>query len=265
MNKRNAFADRESLSRLARGITVLLAAAAVILGILCLALMLRYKWVRIEAGQPLTAAELAGEDGARFGPDFDSEMLRRAGVYYFTVITDRKEIKVRLRVTDTKAPAVSVKNIKCAVGGEYPTPMDFIDHVDEPDGFTGEFVTPLPEIKAMGTYPAQIRFTDASGNRTAVFDVAVTIVVDNEGPEISAPDEITVTEGQTVDYSTLITLRDNCVGKTSFEVDESEADLSKAGKYRVTVTAEDGVGNRARREIVLRVVEAEESETVPEG
>ena len=235
--------DREKAELFLRRVIMTLAALAAILGAVCLVLALRFKWVTLHVGEELTAETFAKGKQVDFGEDFDPECVNHAGIYYFHVIIEGRERAVRLRVVDNEAPKVTVKDVKCAVGGEYPVPEDYIDTVYEPDDFTGEYVTPLPEIEKMGTYSAQVRFTDASGNKTRVFDVQVTVVVDITPPEVDLPEEVFTLLGEEPLLD--VTLTDDCVGPLTYTVDYSSVDLTEEGSYEAYVIATDAVGNQS--------------------
>lgn len=257
-NKKKTFGisidiSRERLALLTRRWIALLSAVAVLLGVACLAVTLRYRHVRVEAGEEISAAEIARDEGAYFGADFDPDCVNHAGVWFFDVVSGEKTLRVRLKVRDTQAPLVTVKDIRCAVGGDYPKALDFLDAVYEPDGLEGEFVTPLPEIKSMGTYEAQVRYRDASGNRTEVFDVRVTVAVDREPPKIVTESEVVIAVGESLALD--VRLEDDCAGRLTYRIDDGGADLSVEGTYTVYVIAADAIGNEsAPFAVTVRVV-----------
>ena len=226
-------------------IVAVLLAVSVILAIFCALRFFEAKHITIEAGQALRASDIVNNEAAVFGDGFDPDCVNHAGVYRFTVISRGEEISVRLKVKDTKAPRVTVKNVCTAVGGTIPTPDEFIDTVYEPDSYVGEYVTKFPEIKAMGTYSAQVRFVDASGNKTEVFDVQMTIVVDTEAPKIEVSSDLVTYVGEAVSYKQNVKVTDNCTGAITLKVDDSAVDLSAAGEYTAYVYALDAVGNRS--------------------
>ena len=246
INKRKArelsiFEDRERTAKVVIRMIAVLACLAVVLGILCLVVTLRYKYVTVNAGERLTAMEIVGGENVYFGADFDPDCFDCVGIWYFDVINGQKTVRVRLRVVDHKAPEVTVRDISCAVGGDYPDAMDFIDTAYEPSGLVGEFVTPLPEIESMGSYEAQVRYCDALGNKTKVFDVKVSIVVDVRPPEVEVAREVEISIGEELVLD--VRLTDNCIGELTYTVDTSALDNTKAGKYPVYVRATDAVGN----------------------
>ncbi len=236
----------------------------------CLILNSQFTRVDIEAGEYLSAADILG-DGAVFSDDYDYNCVNRPGVYYFTVTNGEKEERVRLSVTDTKAPEITVKDIYFAVNrsadGEifYPAPEDFIDTAYEPDSFTGEFLTEMPDMKKLGTHEMQIQFTDASGNKTEVFEVKMTQISDNQPPHVDASELIVCELGNSVEYKPYVTLSDNCIGELSFEVDESELRLDEVGEYDVYIVGVDRVGNKSERvRVSVKVVEAYDEDALDE-
>lgn len=250
----------EKLKRIILAVTVILSIAAVFVGIACACLASRIKRYTIEAGEALSAFDIVGYDDASFGSDFDAECLSHPGVYYFTVVSNGDDITVRLRVKDTKAPIVTVRDVFFAVGGRLPVPEDFIDEIYEPDSFIGEFVDELPTVKELGAYDVRVRFTDASGNGTEVFDVKMTQIYDREPPVIKVDGVITVSVGETIAYTDFITVTDNCIGDITIDADESELDISAVGDYKVFLVAADAVGNKSERvEVTVRVEKTDES------
>lgn len=246
---------REDALRVLTYITAFLCVCALILGCIAIPAFARIKHITLEAGDSLSASEISGDSGAYF-EGFDSSWIKKPGIYYFKMIADGKEREVRLKVVDTKAPEVKVKEIDWAIGGDAPTPEDFIESIKEATEYRGEFVTPLGELDRMGPHNAEIRFTDTSGNETEVLKVVMFLVSDNEGPEIEVTaKEISVNVDGVVDYSQFIRVSDNCAGKINVEFDDSKVDYSTEGYYYVTVTATDRIGNKTKKELRVSVVE----------
>ena len=237
---------------------IALFALSLIFGCICAVNVLRYKNVTVEAGQYISAAAIAKDDGAVFGDDYDPDYVNHAGIYYFTVHTLKNDIDVKLHVKDTKAPIVKVKNIKIAVGGNNPSPFDFIDEIIEPDGYYGEFISEIPKFKTLGEYDVKVRYFDESGNKTEVFDVKMQLVYDSVAPEIKLDGDIITYVGEAVRYMQYVTLSDNCAGELSLEVDDSQLDLSCAGEYTVFLAATDAIGNKSESlKATVKVLDAE--------
>ena len=243
---------------------------AIVLLAACLYLNSQFTRVNIDAGEYISAADILG-DGATFKPDFDPNCINHAGVYYFTVQNGEREETVRLSVKDTKAPDITVKDIYFAVNrsesGEvyYPAPEDFIESVYEPDDFVGEFLTEMPDMKKLGAHEMQIRFTDASDNKTEIFTVTMTQISDNKPPVVEASEIIVCPLGSAIEYKPYITLTDNCVGELSFEVDESGLNVDEVGEYTVFVVGKDRVGNKSERiRVTVKVVDEYSEEKLEE-
>lgn len=252
--------EQEKLLGIMKYVIISLSATALILGAVCGALYFSTDRLTLEAGSSLTASDITGNESSYFGEDFDPDCLNHPGVYYFTVITDGKIREVRIEVIDTKAPEITVKEIKWPQGskGRAPKPEDFINTVIEPDVYAGEFVEPLPEFnKSTDVYRAKVRFTDGTGNKTKIFDVVLKLELDSEAPEIKVLQDTveikvgTLPEETDMDimslYYDLVKATDNCAGDISLTVDDSGVDYTEPGRYTAYITASDMVGNKSER------------------
>ena len=238
-------------------IIAVLSLVAVVIGAIGIPMFARIKHITIEAGTPISAQEVARDEGASF-VGFAPQWTRKPGVYYFTVASNKGEREVRLKVVDTKAPEVVIRDVKCAVGGELPSPEDFLESVNEADECIGEFVVAFSKIDRMGEYRAQVRYYDPSGNSTKIFDVKMSVISDNEAPKINISAEtVEIFVGETVDIFKLVTVTDNCVGNIEIEIDDSGVDYSAAGEYTAWAYAKDGVGNASKAKIKIIVANKE--------
>lgn len=253
---------REKICIYLRMAIFFLTLAAIILGAICLILNAQFKRVTHEAGDTLLASDIMRGESVSFGEDYDPDCLSRPGVYFFTVTNEKREIKVRLKVVDTKAPEIKVKNVLFAIEGSLPTPEDFVDTAVEADSFTGEFMSDIPEIKAPGKYEMKVRYSDPSGNKTEIFEVLMTLIYDTEPPKLTLSEDKTVFVGETVDYYSMVSVTDNCVGEIELVIDSSEVNVSEAGEYYVYFTAKDQSSNQCERaRAVVRVIARGEDET----
>jgi hypothetical protein len=266
--------EQEQLLGIMKYVIISLSAVALILGIVCGILYFRTGRITVEAGTNITAADITGNEGSYFGDDFDADCLNRPGVYYFTVITDGKEQEVCITVVDTKAPAVTVKEINWPQGNRSrdPKPEDFIDTVVEAGELIGEFIEPLPEFdKGSAVYRAKVRFADGAGNKTKIFDVVLRLELDSEAPKIKVLQNTveikvgTLSEEMGVDmmsvYYDLVNVTDNCAGDLSLTVDDSGVDYGTPGSYTVYLTATDMVGNKSEKVSVTVLIVDEISES----
>ena len=125
--------EQERVFRITKIVVISLAGLAILLGIFCTVLALQTDRLTVEAGSVIWASDFTGNESSYFGDDFDPDCVNHPGVYEFTVITDGKTDSVRLKVVDTLAPDVTVKNIRWPISEKLraPRPEDFIDSVIE--------------------------------------------------------------------------------------------------------------------------------------
>ena len=251
--KLNLPIERERALKATLVAVAVLLALSLVMGITCAVLFFETDRFTVEAGSAVTAEMLTGDSDAYFGEDFDHGCVNRVGVYYFTVFSGGKERQIRLEVVDTKAPEIEVRRIKWPVGrARAPIPEDFIGSVTEASEFSGYFVEELPEFQKMGEYRARVRFVDESGNKTEIFDVYLDLVSDGEQPVVElAVSGITAeigydpTVAERSIYEGIATVKDNCAGDTRIEIDDSEVDYNKKGRYTAYVYGYDMIGNRS--------------------
>ena len=259
--------EQEKAKKAAVATVATLGALVLIIGIACAVLFLQTDRLTVEAGSVISAELLTGDPDAYFGADFDPEAVKGVGVYYFTVYSGGKGRQVRLEVVDTKAPEIEVKRIKWPIGRvRAPIAEDFIGSVVEASEFSGYFVEELPEFKNMGEYRAKVRFADAQGNKTRIFEVYLDLVLDTEAPTVELlVDKLTVevgydpAEADKSIYDGVAAALDDCAGDTRTEIDDSGVNYNKKGRYTAYVYGRDMVGNRSEKvALTVEVVEAHE-------
>ena len=260
--------EQEQLLKIMKYVIISLSVVALILGVFCGVLYFSTDRLTVEAGTNITAAHFTGNESSYFGKDFDPDCLKRPGTYYFTVITDGKQEEVCLKVVDTKAPVVTVKEIEWPHGAKTraPMPEDFIDSVVEAGELTGEFIEALPEFSEKSSvYKAKIRFTDSAGNKTQIFEVTLKLVLDSEKPKIKVlVDTFEIKVGSISEesgsdlsvYRELVKVTDNCAGDIRLDIDDGDVDYSTPGEYTVKFTASDMIGNESDKvSITVKIVE----------
>ncbi len=211
------------------------------------------KHMTIEAGQSITPADLTGDASAAFGADFDPDCVNHAGKHTFSVISGGKTVKVKLTVKDTTAPAMQVQRVYWAVGTKLPDPKYFVASTTEVDNYTGEYVGELPEFTSYIDYAVKVQYTDASGNKSPVYEVTLTPCKDDVPPTIEARD-IECRMGEGIVWRNHVTLSDNCAGEVKLTVDSSKVNVNREGSYPVYYTATDASGNVTKAEATVLVV-----------
>lgn len=252
--------EKETVQKWLMRSIVAVAFVSVVLFAVAISFYAKVERLKLEAGSDLTPYDIVKREDAEF-VGFEAEYLRRPGVYYFTVVYDGGERDVRLCVVDTKAPEVKVRSVKCAVGGAFPEAFEFIGEVKEADECIAEYVESFPEIDRMGVYYAKVVFRDPSGNKTKPYEVEMTIISDNQGPDIVlSREKIEIYVGEKPDYLQFASASDNCTGKVTVKYDDSGVNYEKKGAYKVIYTATDAVGNKSQATIKVFVSEKPDDE-----
>ncbi len=225
---------------------------ALLLSVLCLFTGCT-KSMTIEAGQSITPADLTGDESAVFGADFDPDCINHAGTHTFSVISGDKTVKIKLKVKDTVAPTMQTKQVFWAVGTEMPDPKYFVASTTEFDNYTGEYVGELPNFTSYADYTVKVQYTDASGNKSPVYDVILTPCKDDVPPTIEVRD-IECNLGEGIIWRNHVTLTDNCAGEIALSVDSSKVNVNREGNYTVYYTATDASGNQTQAQASVLVV-----------
>ncbi len=170
-----------------------------------------------------------------------------------TVIMDiyGRQVSALLRVVDTTAPTVTVKDVE-----SYPcTEMaveEFVTSVYDLADVTVSYDT-QPDLIAAGEKEVRIVVTDTSGN-TTVATAKLTILADDEAPVITGVKELSVEIGGSVSYKNGVTVTDNSGVEVKLEVDNDSVDLNQLGDYVVTYRARDLSGNVTEEKTILHVI-----------
>lgn len=258
MESANKLYRRESAKKLIIVLSVILVLLWVIYAIFSLSI----KRVKIEAGEVIDPSDIVGKENAEFEKDYDPDCVNHPGVYNFKIKANNKSYKVRLKVKDTKAPEVTVKDVYFAVGSTLPDPLEFIDTVYEPDKLFGEYTVSLDGLvyKLNQTYEASVVYYDASGNRTPEYTVKMTLIKDTVPPVIDGVSDIISYVGEAVSYKNNITLSDNCTGDIDLRIDDSAVNINVPGNYKVIYYATDAVGNVSSAEATVHIYAGEITE-----
>lgn len=212
--------------------------------------------IYVEAGEGIDLCEIFGRDDVEFDFNFKTENLNHPGTYEADVIIGSKIKRIKIVVTDTRAPEIEIKeHIYISSIAIIPTPDDFIKSGYDPDGYAGYFLTDINFMFNVGkTYSISVQYKDPSGNKTQVFDVKVSFIDDTTPPIISTPDIITFATDDAISYKTYISALDNCIGDVTLAIDDSNVDYKSTGEYKITVTATDIAGNSSLKAVTIKIV-----------
>lgn len=167
-----------------------------------------------------------------------------------------------LHVEDTIAPVIRVKNVE----GYFSAQLDgteFIDTIEDATDITASFET-MPDMGLAGTQQVTITFSDEGGNKVTE-SAMLTLQEDTEPPKIACAEHYQINVGDSILYTELVTVTDNCFDQYDLTIKKDTVDVNTEGTYTVTFIAVDAAGNQSTREMEIRVVVPQYSqETVDE-
>ena len=214
----------------------------------------RIEPIAIEASDlPITPDMLSADAEIVLAETFVPETV---GIYTIPATVDGVSDYVLVTVRDTTPPAVE-KRADAVLYTLHPVLPDAV--------FAAHDFSPVrlkwiqePDWNATGEQTVRVRARDASGN-TAEFSDTVVLTADTEPPELYGVVNRTAYVGEPIAYLAEVYAEDAVDGRIAVVV-ESEVVSEKAGRYKVTFTAEDVSGNRATATCEYKLVEATVSE-----
>ena len=139
--------------------------------------------------------------------------------------------------------------------GEEPSYKNGVRAVDNQDGSIGFSIdTSSVDLETLGTYYITYYATDGAGNSSSAVRTVV-VEPDTTAPKLSGLTDMTVEKHSNPDFSAGVSALDGYDGEVVFTFNTDNLDLSKAGTYFITYTAEDQSGNVAtgRRKVVVNI------------
>ena len=174
---------------------------------------------------------------------------KRVGNYTVTYqIKDYKKT-CTVSVKDTKAPKLKVKTYTTDLK-EDVKPNSFVESVEDDSKVTLSFKNKVTKDEKQ---TVTIIAKDAYGNCT-MKDTTLTLKKDTEKPIIST-DPIHVYTDSKPNYKSYIEVTDNLDLNPKIKIDSSKVKTKKEGTYKLTVTATDRSGNKAKKKISVVVEE----------
>ncbi len=203
------------------------------------------KTIRIEAGDRIDLADVFKDADAEFDADFDTDMLDHPGTYKTYVYVGSKKKQLKIVVTDTKAPEITLHEKVCISSLDFAlTPEHLVKSGYDPDGYSGHFITNMNfEFRMGSSYAVKVYYTDPSGNRTEDMQAVISFIKDTEAPVIEINGDISFATDDAISYKQFIKVSDNCIGDIALEVDDSKVDYKTIGEYEITVNATDLANN----------------------
>ena len=212
-----------------------------------------YPEVTMEAGdaRPEVSAFAFNEEDAMLLTPINGIDMNAPGDYTISFSVNGVQYDSILHLKDTKPP--KAEGIRYEGFACYPLePKDLVSGLTDATSVQIEFVED-PHFEQPGERDVQIRLTDLGGNEQIVTS-HIKLEEDNEPPVISGTKDISVITNESIAYKEKVTVTDNADKNITFEVDNSEVNLTQAGTYHVTYSAKDGAGNETKVEIKVTVV-----------
>lgn len=178
--------------------------------------------------------------------------VKKPGVYSLTYqYKDRKKI-IEVKVRDSKAPFLKVKNIKTDMK-EAIVPELFVQKVTDSSKVTLSFETP-PKLEQTGKQELNIQAKDKYGNCTTK-KVILERLEDKKPPKIKNEKNIKILQGSTEEYISKISIKDEFDPNPQVSLDTSQVDIYSPGVYPVHVKATDRSNNTVDKEVMVEVTE----------
>ena len=151
---------------------------------------------------------------------------------------DGQEYALALRLEDTKAPKLTLKDADGYLGVEMK-PEAFVEEIIDESDVVLRFAA-QPDLTKKGRQTVEIIATDAGGNETKA-KARLTLEECPDPPEILGVQDIRVGLAGTISYRKGVTLVDP-TGTAELVIDSSKVDTNKPGVYTVTYSATNAAG-----------------------
>ncbi len=207
----------------------------------------------VEAGAALPDASAFLADGAQAQisyADTSAVQVNKIGVYKVTLLCDGKKRDASIRVVDTVAPVATAQTVQI-FGVAQPEAKEFVTNIQ--DGTTVTVTYLAAPSAAPGEQTVTVVLTDEAGNSTQL-QAKLVRTVDTTAPVITGAKDITVYQGDSVQYMSGIIVTDDLDTDPQIVVDRSTVDLSTPGEYTVTYTVTDKGGNTVSASVKLTVL-----------
>lgn len=168
-----------------------------------------------------------------------------------TIVCQGVEYPVTYLVGERQSP-VGVPQQVTTQSGILPDPATLLAQIQDDSAVTVTYLE-TPDLSVVGQVEAKLLLTDAWGN-TATVIATITVIPNENAPQFTGLDKISVSLGQTISYKGGVAATDLQDGNVSFQVDNSAVDTSMPGTYTVYYTATDSDGNTTimPRTVVIR-------------
>lgn len=212
------------------------------------------KKVTLEAGKQIEINDFLKKDGidAKFETDISKIDTSKPGDYDIEISVGNKTYDTQLIIEDTIAPKCDTVDVTANINGDVSAEQ-FVTNIDDETNVSIDFKE-APDMSKEGEQNVTVILKDEGDNTTTV-EAKLVVVSDSEPPVISGAEDIEAYVGDTISYKKDIAVTDNMDENPTLDVDNSQVDLSKAGKYEVVYTATDSAGNTSSEKVTLTLKE----------
>ena len=177
---------------------------------------------------------------------------KKLGEYVIKYIVDDKEYNLKIKVVDTHAPELTVKNIDSEIGADIKADQ-FVNKIEDQTKVKIKFKKDYRFDKE-GKQEVVIVAEDEAGNKTEK-KAALELVKDTQKPELTGLSDMIVKVGSKTSFESGVKAKDNRDSHPKIDIDSSQVDLNKVGQYKVTYTVTDRAGNTNQYTRKVNVVE----------
>lgn len=215
--------------------------------------MLNIKANDAEDGDLADKVEISGEVNAM-----------KAGTYTLTLtVKDSKGATATTKVTVTvkakevknEAPVITANDVTIKCGDKLSKSMFNAKANDAEEGdITKDLTIDTSKVNTnkVGTYDVYLAVKDSKGAKA---EKTVKVTVKSTNPTLKA-DNVKIEEGDTLKDTAFNIVARDCEGNSiNYKIDKSKVNTSKAGTYRVKITAEDKWGNTTSIDVKVEVTE----------
>lgn len=188
----------------------------------------------------------------------------KVGTYTLTLtVKDSKGATAEIKVTVTvkakevknEAPVITANDVTIKCGDKLSKTMFNAKANDAEEGdITKDLTIDTSKVNTnkVGTYDVYLAVKDSKGAKA---EKTVKVTVKSTKPTLKA-DNVTITEGDTLKDTAFNIVARDCEGNSiKYKIDKSKVNTSKAGTYRVKITAEDKWGNTTSIDVKVEVTE----------
>lgn len=188
----------------------------------------------------------------------------KVGTYTLTLtVKDSKGAKAEIKVTVTvkakevknEAPVITANDVTIKCGDKLSKTMFNAKANDAEEGdITKDLTIDTSKVNTnkVGTYDVYLAVKDSKGAKA---EKTVKVTVKSTNPTLKA-DNVKIEEGDTLKDTAFNIVARDCEGNSiNYKIDKSKVNTSKAGTYRVKITAEDKWGNTTSIDVKVEVTE----------